>query len=136
MINQLRDNILLELKNVDWVAEVFDWIPQRFWGFPSIFFTFDRIESNVSDSNHHDRTYYFQINIFQETTTLWNIQSEKNLAEILDKVIDTFDRSDLDWLATYIEAVWGNINAVETDNWPALHWIVLLGIHIPFTLSI
>lgn len=136
MINELRDNILLELKNIDWVAEVFDWIPQKFWGFPSIFFTFDRIESNVSDSNHHDRTYYFQINIFQETTTLWNIQSEKNLAEILDKVIDTFDRSDLDWLATYIEAVWGNINAVETDNWPALHWIVLLGIHIPFTLSI
>ena len=136
MINELRDNILLELKNIDWVAEVFDWIPQKFWGFPSIFFTFDRIESNVSDSNHHDRTYYFQINIFQETTTLWNIQSERNLSEVLDRIIDTFDRSDLDWLATYIEAVWGNINAVETDNWPALHWIVLLGIHIPFTLSI
>ena len=136
MINELRDNILLELKNIDWVAEVFDWIPQMFWGFPSIFFTFDRIESNVSDSNHHDRTYYFQINIFQETTTLWNIQSERNLSEVLDRIIDTFDRSDLDWLATYIEAVWGNINAVETDNWPALHWIVLLGIHIPFTLSI
>ena len=136
MINELRDNILLELKNIDWVAEVFDWIPQKFWGFPSIFFTFDRIESNVSDSNHHDRTYYFQINIFQETTTLWNIQSERNLSEVLDRIIDTFDRSDLDWLATYIEAVWGNINAVETDNWPTLHWIVLLGIHIPFTLSI
>ena len=136
MINQLRTQILSELENIEWIAEIHDWIPKKFWGFPSIFFTFDRIEANVSDSNHHDRTYYFQINIFQETTTLWNIQSEKNLAEILDKVIDTFDRSDLDWLATYIEAVWGNINAVETDNWPALHWIVLLGIHIPFTLSI
>ena len=136
MINQLRIQILSELENIEWIAEIHDWIPKKFWGFPSIFFTFDRIESNVSDSNHHDRTYYFQINIFQETTTLWNIQSERNLSEVLDRIIDTFDRSDLDWLAIYIEAVWGNINAVETDNWPALHWIVLLGIHIPFTLSI
>ena len=49
-------------------------------------------------------------------------------------MIDTFDRSDLDWLANYIEAVWGNIQAVETDNWPALHWIVLLGIQTFYSL--
>jgi hypothetical protein len=129
MINNLREKILSELNSLNWIAEVIDWIPVKFWWFPSIYFVFDRIESSVSDSNHHERVYYFRINIFQETTTLWNIQSEKNLCSLLDSVIDCFDRSDLDWLANYIEAVWGNIQAVETDNWPALHGIVLLGIH-------
>lgn len=134
MINSLREKILSELNAIENVAEVFDWIPTKFWWFPSIYFVFDRIESSISDSNHHERVYYFQINIFQETTTLWNVVSEKNLCNILDNVIDTFDRSDLDWLANFIEAVWGNIQAVETDNGPALHGIVLLGIHVPFSL--
>ena len=134
MINSLREKILSELNASENVAEVFDWIPTKFWWFPSIYFVFDRIESSISDSNHHERVYYFQINIFQETTTLWNVVSEKNLCNILDNVIDTFDRSDLDWLANFIEAVWGNIQAVETDNGPALHGIVLLGIHVPFSL--
>ena len=129
MINELREKIWSELNTLSWIAEVIDWIPVKFWWFPSIYFVFDRIESGVSDSNHHERVYYFRINIFQETTTLWNIQSEKNLCSLLDSVIDCFDRSDLDWLANYIEAVWWNIQPVETDNWPALHWIVLLGIH-------
>jgi hypothetical protein len=31
MINELRDSILLELKNINWVAEIFDWIPKKFW---------------------------------------------------------------------------------------------------------
>jgi len=136
MINELREKILSELNSLDWIAEVIDGIPANFWGFPSIYFVFDRIESSVSDSNHHERVYYFTINIFQETTTLWNVVSEKNLCNILDQVINAFDRSDLDWLANYIEAVWGNIQPVETDNWPALHGIILLGIHIPFTLSL
>ena len=130
MINELREKIWSELNTLSWIAEVVDWIPVKFWWFPSIYFVFDRIESSVSDSNHHERVYYFRINIFQETTTLWNIQSEKNLCSLLDSVIDCFDRSDLDWLANYIEAVWWNIQPVETDNWPALHWIVLLGIHM------
>ena len=136
MINELREKINNELNALPNIAEVFDWIPQKFWGFPSIYFVFDRIESTVSDSNHHERVYYFTINIFQETTTLGNRASEKILCEVLDNVINTFDRSDLDWLATYIEAVGWNIQAVETDVWPALHWIILLGIHIPFTLSL
>ena len=135
MINELREKIFSELNSLDWIAEVIDGIPAKFWGFPSIYFVFDRIESSVSDSNHHERVYYFTINIFQETTTLWNVTSEKNLCNLLDSVIDTFDRSDLDWLANYIEAVWWNIQPVETDNWPALHWIVLLGIHTFFNLK-
>ena len=134
MINELREKIWSQLNTLSWIAEVIDWIPVKFWWFPSIYFVFDRIESSVSDSNHHERVYYFRINIFQETTTLWNIQSEKNLCSLLDLVIDCFDRSDLDWLANYIEAVWWNIQPVETDNWPALHWIVLLGIHTFFNL--
>ena len=136
MINQLREKIKSELENISWIAEIYDWIPTKFWWFPSIYFRFDRIESSNLDSNHHERLYYFQINVFQETTTLWNIVSEKNLCEVLDSIIDSFDRSDLDWLALGIDAVWGNIQPVETDVWPALHWIVLLAIHIPFTLSL
>lgn len=134
MINELRDQIKIELENISWIAEIFDWIPVKFWWFPSIYFVFDRIESSSLDSNHHERLYYFQINIFQETTTLGNIQSERNLCDLLDKIIDRFDRSDLDWLALNIDAVGWNIQAVETDIWPALHWIVLLWIHIPFSL--
>ena len=136
MINELRSQIYNELNNIEVIAEISDWIPSKFWWFPSIYFTFDRIESSSLDSNHHERLYYFQINVFQETTTLWNIESEKNLCDLLDDIIDCFDRSDLDWLALWIDAVWGNIQAVETDNWPALHWIVLLAIHNPFTLSL
>lgn len=135
MINELRNQIYNELSLISWIAEISDGIPKKFWWFPSVYFTFDRIESSVSDSNHHERIYYFTINVFQETTTLWNIVSEKNLCDLLDWVIDKFDRSDLDWLANYIEAVWWNIQPVETDNWPALHALVVLGIHIPFTLS-
>ena len=105
MINRLREQILSELENIEWIAEIHDWIPKKFWWFPSIFFTFDRIESNVSDSNHHERVYYFQINIFQETTTLWNIQSEKNLCDLLDNVIDCFDKSMLNYLCHFINAI-------------------------------
>ena len=136
MINELRSQIYNELNNIEGIAEISDWIPSKFWWFPSVYFTFDRIESSSLDSNHHERLYYFQINVFQETTTLWNIESEKNLCDLLDNIIDSFDRSDLNWLALWIDAVWGNIQPVETDNWPALHWIVLLAIHIPFTLSL
>ena len=136
MINELRDSILLELKSIDWVAEIFDWIPKKFWWFPSIYFTFDRVESKSLDSHKLDRTYYFTINVFQETTTQWNIKSERNLSNILDNIINTFDRTDLWWLAMYIEEVWGNIQPVETDNWPALHAIVVLAIHTVFSPNI
>lgn len=136
MINDLRIQIKTELQNISWIAEISDGIPTKFGWFPSIYFTFDRIESSSLDSNHHERQYFFQINVFQETTTLGNIQSEKNLCDLLDNIVDKFDRSDLWWLALWIDAVWGNIQPVETDNWPALHWIVLLAIHIPFTLSL
>ena len=135
MINSLRTKIYNELNTLEWIAEISDWIPTKFNWFPSIYFIFDRIESSISDSNHHERIYYFTINIFQETTTLWNIQSEKNLCNVLDSVIDCFDNSDLDWLANNIEAVWWNIQAVETDNWPALHWIVVLAVHTFFNLK-
>nr|DAN78535.1 MAG TPA: hypothetical protein [Caudoviricetes sp.] len=54
------------------------------------------MESQNLDSNHNQRQYYFQINIFQETTTLGSRQSELNLCDILDKVLERFDRSDLD----------------------------------------
>ena len=102
----------------------------------SIYFTFDRVESKSLDSHKLDRTYYFTINVFQETTTQWNIKSERNLCNILDYVINTFDSSDLWWLAMYIEEVWGNIQPVETDNWPALHAIVVLAIHTVFSPNI
>ena len=136
MINELRDSILLELKNINWVAEIFDWIPKKIWWFPSIYFTFDKVESSSLDSHKLDRTYYFTINVFQETTTQWNIQSERNLCNILDAIINTFDSTDLWWLAIYIEEVWGNIQPVETDNWPALHAIVVLAIHTVFSPNI
>ena len=53
MINELREKIWSELNTLSWIAEVIDWIPVKFWWFPSIYFVFDRIESSVSDSNHH-----------------------------------------------------------------------------------
>jgi len=134
MINELRAKILSELQQIEWVAEIFDGIPQKFNGFPSIFFNFDRVESQNLDSNHNQRQYYFQINIFQETTTLGSRQSELNLCDILDKVLERFDRSDLDWLALKIDAVGGDVQSVETESWPTLHAIVLLAIHTDFSL--
>ena len=133
MINELRADILNELENISWIAEIHDWIPAKFWGFPSIYFTFDRMDSNALDSHTLDRTYYFTINIFQETTTLWNIESEKNLCDLIDWVIDAFDNSDLWPYALYLEEVGGNIQAVQTDNWPALHGIVVLAIHTAYS---
>ena len=134
MINELRAKILLELQKIEWVAGIFDGIPKKFGGFPSIFFNFDRVESQNLDSNHHQRQYFFQINIFQETTTLGNRQSELNLCDILDEVIERFDRSDLDGLALKIDAVGGDIQSVETESWPTLHAIVLVAIHSDFSL--
>ena len=133
MINELRADILNELENISWIAEIHDWIPAKFWWFPSIYFTFDRMDSNALDSHTLDRTYYFTINIFQETTTLWNIESEKNLCDLIDWVIDAFDNSDLWPYALYLEEVGGNIQAVQTDNWPALHGIVVLAIHTAYS---
>jgi hypothetical protein len=78
MINQLREKIYQELITLTNIAEVFDWIPQKLWWFPSIYFSFDRIESSSLSSNHNERIYYFTLNIFQELTTLWNNESEKN----------------------------------------------------------
>ncbi|PZM87660.1 MAG: hypothetical protein DLD55_00045 [candidate division SR1 bacterium] len=135
MINELRAKILSELQQIEGVAEIFDGIPQKFNGFPSIFFNFDRVESQNLDSNHNQRQYYFQINIFQETTTLGNRQSELNLCDILDKILDKFDRSDLDGLALKIDAVGGDVQSVETESGPTLHAIVLLAIHSDFSLG-
>ncbi len=136
MINELRTKILLELQKIEWVAEIFDGIPKKFGGFPSIFFNFDRVESGNLDSNHNQRQYYFQVNIFQETTTLGNNEAEKNLCDLLDSVIDRFDRTDLGGLSLKIDAVGWDIQSVETESWPTLHAIIVLGIHTDFTLSI
>ena len=135
MINELRTNILEELHWIENIAEIHDWIPEKFNGFPSLFFNFDRIESVVLDSNHHERVYYFTINIFQETTTLSSIVSEKSLCDLLYQVITLFDRTDLHGLAVKIDVVWWNISAVETESWPALHAVVVLGIHTCFDLN-
>jgi len=135
MINQLREKIYQELITLTNIAEVFDWIPQKLWWFPSIYFSFDRVESSFLSSNHNERIYYFTLNIFQELTTLWNNESEKILCWVLDEIIDRFDRSDLDGLASFIEAVGWNIDAVETDVWPALHGISVLRIHVQFSLK-
>jgi len=135
MINELRAKILSELQQIEWVAEIFDGIPKKFGGFPSIFFNFDRVESQNLDSNHNQRQYFFQINIFQETTTLGNRQSEMNLCDILDQVLDKFDHSDLDGLALKIDAVGWDIQSVETESGPTLHAIILLAIHTDFILS-
>ena len=133
MINELRDDILLQLQGISWIAEVHAWIPKKLWGFPSVFFTFDRVESNTLDSHTLDRTYYFTINIIQETTTLGNIQSERNLSDIVDAIIDDFDSWDLWPYAVYLEEVGGNIQPIETDNWPALYAIVVLAIHTAYS---
>ena len=135
MINELRTNILEELGKIENVAEIYDWIPEKFNGFPSAFFNFDRIESQVLDSNHHERVYYFTINIFQETTALSSTVAEKSLCDLLDEVITAFDRTDLHGLAVKIDAVGGNISAVETESWPALHATIVLGIHTSFCLN-
>ena len=135
MINELRVSILSKLESIENIAEVFDGIPTFFTWFPSIFFNFDRVESSVLDSNHHERIYYFSINIFQEVSSLSVKEWEKNLCDILDEVIGVFDRSDLDWLALKIDAVGGNINSVEIESWPALHAVVVLGIHSDFRLN-
>ena len=74
------------------------------------------MESQSLDSNHNQRQYYFQINIFQETTTLGNRQSELNLCDILDQVLGKFDCSDLGGLALKIDAVGGDIQSVETES--------------------
>ena len=134
MINELRTSILEELGSIDNLAEIYDWIPEKFSGFPSLFFNFDRIESQVLDSNHHERVYYFTINIFQETTTLSSILAERNLCYLLDQIISVFDRSDFHGLAIKVDAVGGNISAVETENWPALHASIVLWIHTDFSL--
>ena len=134
MINELRTSILADLQTVDNLAEIYDWIPEKFNGFPSLFFNFDRIESQVLDSNHHERIYYFTINIFQETTTLSSTLAERNLCNLLDQVISVFDRSDFHGLAIKVDAVGGNISAVETEIWPALHASIVLWIHTGFLL--
>lgn len=135
MINQLRDSILSELQEIDWVAELYDWIPTQFNGFPSIFFNFDRVESVNLDSNHHERVYFFNINLVWETNTRWSIETEKSLSNLLDTIIDIFDRSDFNWLSVRTEAVGWDIQAVETSAWPALHWIIALAIHTVFSIS-
>ena len=134
MINQLRASILSKLQEIENIAEVYDGIPSSFTWFPSIFFNFDRVESSVLDSNHHERVYYFSINIFQEVSTLWVEEGEKNICDILDEIISVFDRTDLDWLALKIDAVGGNIDSVEIESWPALHTAIVLGIHSDFRL--
>ena len=134
MINELRTSILEDLQTVNNLAEIYDWIPEKFNGFPSLFFNFDRIESQVLDSNHYERVYYFTINIFQEITTLSSTLAERNLCYLLDQIISVFDRSDFHGLAIKVDAVGGNISAVETEIWPALHASIVLWIHADFSL--
>lgn len=116
MINQLRAEILSELQQIENIAEIHDGIPKKFGGFPSIFFNFDRVESQNLDTNHNQRQYYFQVNIFQEITTLGSKEAEKNLCDLLDNVLDCFDRSDLGGMALKIDAVGGDIQSVETES--------------------
>ena len=135
MINELRTSIFQELQRIENLAEINDWIPQKINGYPSLFFNFDRVESIVLDSNHHERVYYFTINIIQETTALSSTQSEKNLCNLLDQIITVFSTSDLQQLALKIDAVWWNISPVETESWPALHAVIVLWIHTASPLT-
>ena len=74
--------------------------------------------------------------IFKKEVSALSVKEwEKNLCDILDNIISVFDRSDLDGLALKIDAVGGNIDSVEIESWPALHAVVVLGIHSDFRLN-
>lgn len=134
MINILKTEIFKQLQTVEKIGRLYDHIPERFEAFPTVFLSFDRVESGNLDSNHHQRQYFFQIHLFQELTKLGRVEADRNLCALLEEVMDRFDRSDLGGLALKIDAVGGEIESVQTANWPALHGMLVLKIHADFRL--
>lgn len=132
MINELRQEIKTLLSTIDSVAVVYDYIPEKIDWYPAILFNFDRVESSNQDTANNERIYTFQINILQELSQLSQKEAERNICHILNEVMNVFDRSEL-WIR--VEAVGGDIGQVSMESWPALIWMVLLGIHTIYNLS-
>ncbi len=132
MIRELREQIKAKLSQLDSVAIVYDYIPEKIDGYPAILFNFDRVESSNQDSDNNERIYTFQINILQEVSQQSQQDAENTVCDILDQVINIFDKSDL-WIK--VEAVGGDIGQVNMESWPALIWHIMLGIHEIYNLS-
>ena len=90
------------------------------------YLTFEPIQFNATilDSCNNERTYVFELLIFQEETeTGWRKDAKEILTKAMDDVIDILDKNyTLDWAVLYVQPVSWTITPFITNTWKVLVW--------------
>lgn len=126
MIQTLSNKLLTLFNWLKWAwqpfVDVYDYHTLENNGYP--YMTFEPIwfTAEISDTCNNERTYNFQLLIFQEITETWGRQEAK---EIITKsiwdIIAIIDQNyTLDWTVTMVQPVWGTITPLMKANWKAL----------------
>jgi len=136
MINELNDKILEKLQWIDLLQNTYDYFVIQNEGFPYASFELAEFDWEFLDSCENKRFWTFKVAIFQELSKLGRENAKQSLYNILEKIIETFDKdSQLWWLAINTEVVKGQLWNYTSDKW----WKMLfldLNIRVETTLFI
>ena len=126
MIQSLSDKLLSILSPLQWVWQPFvsvkDYHTLENDGYPFLTFEPVSFEASVLDTCNNNRTYRFQILIFQEIDGRWWRKAAKEIiSKSINTVIDIIDENyTLDNTVTRVAPVSWNITPFSISNWDAL----------------
>lgn len=126
MIETLSNKLLTILNTLKWAwqpfVDVYDYHTLENNGYPYVTFEPVSFTAEISDSCNNERTYNFQVLIFQEITETWGRKEAKeiivkSISEIIKKIDSNYT---LDNTVTMVQPVWWTITPFMIANGKAL----------------
>ena len=126
MIQTISDKLKDILQTLEWdnkpFVKVLDFHTLENEWYPYLTFEPVGFDANISDSCNNDRTYRYQVLIFQEITESgWRKEAKEIISKAISDVVGLLDSNyTLDWTVTMVNPVGANIEPVLINNWKAL----------------
>lgn len=136
MIQTLSDKLntlflTLEGNNKPFV-QVLDYHTLENAWYPYMTFEPTGFDAVIADTCNNERTYIFQLLIFQEITKAgWRKKAKEIITKGIDSVIKILDQNyTLDWLVNMVQPVGWSITPFTINNWKALVWELTINIRV------
>jgi hypothetical protein len=126
MIQTLSDKLLTLFETLKWdgkpFVDVYDYHTLENNWYPYMTFEPVGFDAIIADSCNNERTYNFQILIFQEITdTGWRQEAKEIIIKSISDIISLLDKNyTLDGTVTMAQPVWWIITPFVVANWKAL----------------
>lgn len=91
----IRNKIKSKLEAIDSIQEVQDFPTDEFGGFPAAMATSTRLEADFQTTTENKRTYVFTVYIIQEVKSQGERKARQIVEEVVDDVIEDFDKDQL-----------------------------------------